>query len=723
MKRRIALFVFWMLLLALVPSRLAWAYIDPATTTYIIQVVTALVITLGVSLSIFVYRFQMIITNVRVWLHALRRRLSKQQKSISSGYSPSENKQDYSEISLTEEEALSVGLIDYPAPVRQTYPALASYDLGIASSEEAETVSDTSIETGRLKRVGKWLWEDQRSFKNRLSKATLISASVTMTYGIFNMFDSFITNKAQVIFTFTDVVGPILVFSLILFVTLSLMLICCKGRVFSFVICLTLSFLVCGYLQSTFLNSGIGQLLGAPIEWKDLGVARVLVNLLVWIAIFATIFFLGFSHHPKMRQLFKGILLFVPSLLIAVQLVALFTILPPADEWKGDQGSGAVTTLSREELFEVSTKSNIYIFLVDTMDEDFINMIVNDDPQFFDSLDGFTRFTNNISVYNMTYPSLIHLLTDVPFDASISADEYIEEAYTHRSFINDIKDQGYVSNIYTEKPHSFSEARQLEGIADNLGESVYSLKSWKIPLQLFRLSLLRSAPLSLKFVDILYPDLSYTSIGTLESGVIPYWSDDPLFFEELIDEGLKTVDEPHFIFYHLNGFHVPYNMDAKAQHVEGGVPEIEQFKGSFFILNEYFKQLKDHGLYKDATIIITGDHGLHNNYMEQNKPMLVGCFVKPAGEEGTPLRYSNAPVTILNIRATCVKAAGGDPTPWGQTYYEVAEDAVVERDYYSRFSDRRGNRFMAHYRITGDANNWNNWELIEMIPIIRENWL
>jgi hypothetical protein len=600
---------------------------------------------------------------------------------------------------------------------------LASYDFDIEPIDTTEAALDSPTQTSRLRRFGKWLWGDQRSFKNRLSKAALMAASVTMTYGIFTMFDSFITNKAQVIFTFADVVGPILVFSLILFSVLLLIFICCKGRVFDFAICLALSFLICGYLQNTFFNTGIGQLLGKPIGWEDLGIVPVLTNLLIWILIIATVFILGFIRRPRIQQLFKGLFLFVPSLLIVVQLVALFSILPPLGEWKGSHGIESVGTLSREDLFEVSSESNVFIFIVDTMGEEYINKVVEDDPQFFDNLDGFTRFTNNISIYNMTYPSVVHLLTDAPFDASISAREYIEKAYTRRSFVNDIRDQGYVCNIFTEKPLSFTDAEQLKGMADNLGESEYSLKTWKIPIQLFRLSLLRNAPLSLKFIDLLYPDLSYTSIGTLESGDIPYLSDDPLFYEELANKRLKTAQRPHFVFYHLNGFHVPYDMNSRAQHVEEGVSDIEQFKGSFFILNEYFKQLKELGLYKDATIIITGDHGRHVNYMALNTPMLVGCFVKPSGEEGTPLRYSNAPVTILNLRATCVEATGGDPTPWGQTFFQVPENSRIERNYYNRFADNKGRLFLAHYRIIGDAHDWNNWELVEMVPIIRENWM
>jgi hypothetical protein len=728
MKRRIFLLVLWMLLLTFVPSRPAWAYIDPATTTYIIQVITALVITLGVSLSIFVYRFQMIVTNLKVLLSMMGRRFSEQKKTTASDAGPSDRGQDNSTGPLTEEEALSACIIDCQIPARVTYPALASYsccDATVEANAESgseKPVAERTTGKGRIRAFGHWLWSDQRSFKNRLWKAALIAFAVTMTYGIFNMVDSLVTNKTQFSFTFADAIAPTFIFSLIMFVVLLLIFICCKGRVFDFAICLSLSFLICGYLQNIFFNTGIGELTGKPLDWESLGVPSVLINLLFWIAGFSVVFVLGFIHRPRIQQIFKGLLLFVPSLLIVVQAVALFSILPPTGEWKGSQGTGSVPALSREHLYEVSSNKNVLVFIIDMMDEDYINLLAEEDPHFFDNLDGFTRYTNNISVYNSTYPSIVNLLTDVPYDPNVTPEEYIERAYTHRSFLNDIQDRGYVCNLFIEKPHAYKKEIQLKGLADNLGESVYFLKTWKIPIQLFRLSLFKGFPLAFKSLPFLYPDISFWNMGDWKDGSMPYWSDDPLFYRGLATDGLEMTSEPHFVFYHLDGFHTPWNMNSRAEHIEEGVPGEEQFKGSFFILDEYFRQLKEYGLYKDATIIITGDHAQHTGHKALDKPMLVGLFAKPSGEEGTPLRYSNAPVSIQNLRATCVKASGGDPMPWGRTYYEISEDDSAERYYFNRFTDTNNNHFMARYRVVGDARDWANWELLEIVPIDNKNW-
>ena len=743
MKRRVFLLAFLVVLLTLVPATPALAYIDPATTTYIIQVATALIITLGVSLSIFFYRFQMVITNARVYLHALSRRFSRQKSEpVPSGPSP-EPFVDMSALQ-TEEEALAAGVIDYPVPVRKNYPAIACAPLAekviapttkaeaaeaAEPTEPAEPAEPTSKKAptkkglkALLKALGHWLWDDKRSFKNRLSKAALLSAAITMTYGLFNMLELLIANKGKFFFTFADAIGSVLVFSLIMFVILTLILISVRGRIFDLAVCMAFSFLVCGYLQNTFFNTGIGELTGQLLSWDYFGVQSVIINLSIWIIVLTVVLLLGLVRRPRIQQVFKWLFLFVPSLLIVVQAIALLSILPPIEEWQGGKKTASALVLSREDLYTVSAENNVIVIVVDTMDEAYVNQLTNEDPSFFDNLDGFVRFTNCVSVYSKTYPSMVNLFTNAPLDNSVPYDVYFENAYAQRSFLSDIREQGFISNLYVEKPHVYLEERQLEGLADNVKDGEFSLITWKIPLQLFRFSLIKELPLAFKGMDWLFPDMSYWGIGTWTSGSMPYWAEDPLFYKELKDKGLSTTDEPLFILIHMSGFHLPFTMDSKAQFVEGGVSPIEQYKGSFFIVNEYLSQLKELGLYKDATIIIIGDHAEHTGHMEIDRPMLIGCFVKPSGEEGTPLRYSNAPVSIQCLRATSVEAAGGDPTPWGRTFFEFGEDEVIERYYYHRYTDGSGKHYMSCYRIVGDANDWANWELFDLVLVDPKNW-
>ena len=741
MRKHLIFFGYWFLASLVVPSELAWGYIDPATTTYIIQVSTAIVVTVGVSLSIFLYRFQMIVTNLKVLAHALVRRLG----AVGLGGSPRRGRPGAgataagagaaagvgvgaaagagSAAPLTEAEALAAGLIDCPIPARENYAAVAPAPADTAAAATAAAPAPPLAD--RLKSWAAGLGHDERSPRDRLLVSVLLVSAVTMTYGIFNMFDSVITNRKLLFFTFPEIAGPILVFCLVMFAVLMGLLFVARGRVFDFLVCVGLSFLVCGYLQNTFFNTGLGQLMGQQLTWDDLRVSRVFGNLALWLGIFALVFWSGLTRREGVRRLFRKGLVSASALIIVVQAVALFSIIPLVRDWNPEHNDGIVEVLSRDGLYDVSSEENVIVIIIDMMDEEYVNLLVDLDPHIYDFMDGFTRFTNNMSVYNATFPSMVHIMTGVPLDLDMQSFDYIDYAYTHPSFIGDIRDQGYSCNIYTDKPYSYTRASQFEGLADNLNVSTYTLRVVKAPAQLFRLSLLKSAPLSLKPTFWLSSGiLGYGSIGKGGTGAEPYWAtEDVRFYAELTDERLNAVEGPRFSFIHLLGFHGPWRMTAQAQDAGRDVPGEEQFRGCFFILEEYFSQLKELGLYKDATIIVTGDHPEHTGSKVPDKPMLVGCFVKPSGEEGTPLRHNSAPVTFENLRATCVEAAGGDAASWGRTYFEIGEDEPGERHYYNRFTDADdGKHYMTDFLIIGDAREWDNWELVELIPFEANRW-
>ena len=751
----------------------AWAYIDPATTTYIIQVAAAIVITLGVSLSIFLYRFQIIITNIRVSLHALSRRLGKKRgvsaaaaaaatttttttTAAATTTAPAALPQDdgagsrgiqdtkgaertrklraareleagVARLFAAQQEALASGVIDYPIPVCENYLALAEtvvLDEAVRENNElAVTGSPKKRSTiDRLKAFGKWLWGDERTFKQRLLVSALIAAGLSMTYMLFPMLDSVITNITELPFALGDVIVPILFLGLAAFIILTLFLVAFRGFLFDLATCVALSFLICGYLQITFLNSNIGPLVGTPLEWKDLGLPSLLFNSLTWFIVFTLVVAFGLLRKVRARRYFKRFSLFTSSLIIAIQLVALFSILPSTinDKTFEDTGDGYVSRdlfLTRKGINEVSANKNVLVFIVDAFDQEFLNRILESDPGFFNNLDGFTFFPNNISIWNSTYPSVINYLTGVPFIPGTPYAVYPKSAYEQGTFITDIRSQGYSSNVYMEHTYCYSDGAHLSEVADNLQTVTYTLNMTTVVKQLIKLNLLKVSPHALKRLFWIYPNQFNYAIeetGPQESWI--YQSDDWRFYEE-ISEDLKVLDSPgHFSYYHLNGSHGPYLMDAQAQYVEDGTSVLEQTKGCFYLMNEFFKQMKDLGIYKDATIIITGDHPAHEMFTLLDTARPVGLFVKPSGSEGTSLQVNNAPVSIGNLAATCVQAAGGDTTRWGRTYFEVGENEEVIRYYNHRFTDTRSNYFTAVYRVIGDARDWNNWELISVTP-------
>jgi len=130
---------------------------------------------------------------------------------------------------------------------------------------------------------------------------------------------------------------------------------------------------------------------------------------------------------------------------------------------------------------------------------------------------------------------------------------------------------------------------------------------------------------------------------------------------------------------------------------------------------EYLDQLKRLGLYKNSTIVITGDHGSRRDDINPLESAIVtGLFVKPAGRAGEPLAFNSAPVSSDNLRPFIYEQAGLPYASLGKTYFEVPQNAENARYLYHRLkkTDKNPSRLLI-YEIKGDANRFENWTLIE----------
>ena len=221
---------------------------------------------------------------------------------------------------------------------------------------------------------------------------------------------------------------------------------------------------------------------------------------------------------------------------------------------------------------------------------------------------------------------------------------------------------------------------------------------------MLKLSGFRYAPMPLKRLFWLSPtEFADSVILTAEAS--PYLTNDFAFYSMLQTQRIKATDTPaSFRYYHLLGTHDPIMMDENALRSSTSTPA-RQGMGAFKIVYEYLDQLKELGLYDDATIIITGDHGLlHGD--DVYRPALTGLFVKPSGSYGKPLEYNDAPVSPAELLPTIMQGLFGDNEDFGPTYFDINEGDPVVREYISD---------LKYYRIDGDGRDFSNWTYLETI--------
>jgi hypothetical protein len=690
-KRRI-LIAYWALAALLLPC-MAYAYIDPATTTYIIQIITAIVITLGVTLGVLVYRMRMIAMKAKAHFLRLRVRAASAKNAANdkAGEGDSGAKHD----------AAGDDLPAYPIPVRESFPAVVTAEEYVAR----EPLAAPSAE----QQGGKWkrLVRDDRKFVRRVLSILPLSFALSFSFIIFACFDLYIANYGEMPFTFNEVTLPILETGAIAFLVITVVMMIFKGVLLDIIMSLAFAALIAGYLQATFLNKGLNQLTGEAMNWSA-HAGQTLINTGIWIAVLAAV--LAFRYFS--RTMWRRLCVILPLVIILVQGVALVsessTVNHTVEGAKQEQ-LDANLALTYAGIYEVGAKKNTIVFLLDKLDSQYVRDVKQSDPHFFDKLDGFTEFTNNITHYSSTFPSIINTLTGEMYYYDYNADTLSEKAYGKSSFFRDLKAQDYDLRLYLLKGYGYGAVSDFGVEIDNVNKVRYTFKKRVAMVKLLKLSAYRSAPMALKPSFEMLPTEMADAVDAIRDEYGEYRDDDVNFYNGLVKDKLQVTGDNSFIFYHMTGPHEPFTMNADAERVDRS-SAVEQTKGSFKIVYEYIDQLKALGLYENTTIIITGDHASNNGW-KIDHPYVTGLFVKPAGTKDGSLKSSNAPVAPENMRATAIAAAGIETSSYGPTYFNAPNTGDEVRQYI-QLRDPHNKIPLEEYEVVGDANDLANWHKI-----------
>ena len=676
-RRKIAL-IYWVLALAFFLPNATYAYIDPATTTYIIQIITALVVTVGVSLSIFLYRFKMISAKMKYSLYGL---FSRREKSTS------ETKKEVGE---------EYSLPSYAMAGTRTPPSEEDMRaLGEPTDIEILLPKETLTDPGR------------RNYTGRLKSALPVSLGLCLSFILISSLELIMQNSADIPFRPGVVLPDLIILTIVCFVLMSFVIPAFHGKPYDIIICIFLTVLIAGYIQGNYMNGVLGELNGEAIQW-DLYYVQFATSVATWSIILVCIILLMLYSKNAWRKL----IIFAPILLIIVQSVALTTLI---DDYKASGYQSfwdhVEENLTIEGLAQPAAEKNAIVFVLDRLDDDFCDEIEKNNPGFFaNELDGFTRFDDNISNYSGTFPAVATMLTGNRYMYDMPMHDYFDYAWANAKMMHELKEHDVDIRLYMDRGYAYDSAYQIREIANNTFKGNLEFNKRIALVKLLKLSGFRYAPMPMKSIFWLSPTEFNDSLDLTDSTAI-YITNDFAFYDNIVTNRLKPSDNSNtaFLYYHLLGAHGPLNMDENLMWIEEST-RVSQATGCFKIVFEYLQQLKELGLYEDATIIITGDHG---DFLgtDLHKPMHTALFVKPAGNIGTPLAYSHAPVSPDQLQATIMQGLFGDNAGFGPTYLEINEGDEVTRE--SAVEHWR-------YKITGDGRDFANWKLFGMFP---DDWM
>lgn len=526
---------------------------------------------------------------------------------------------------------------------------------------------------------------EQKSRKEKFNEMTfgakfkrIFLPVFALSYTLFIYFptDTFINNKADFDFTFQSYIFMMFGFAFLLSLAISFLLSALPWYFPKFN-CVIVAIMIAAYLQYLFFNGNLAVIMGDDFIGTDSLLTQT-VNLEIWIII---LFLFPIMHAYKpllMEKFIKYSSLFTIGL--ETVSIVLSLILSGGYAFEGNY-----IAIDGEEQYTVSKNENIIVFVMDAMDNAYLETIFSESPEYFEGYKDYTLYANTCSVYDATLLSLSQMFAGAEFDNTLSAEEWYTKAWNSKKanlFYEKFHKANYRINAYNFNAY---EVYNFKGKFDNYIFPIDSSQQVKIRfdhkkqfLCLSDYGLYRAVPLCFK---VFLNDYLYDTRAVIDSEEkITYYNDE---FNESLHLQLSKSDQNYFIIQHLSGTH-------KGSPSSQG-DYIEETKYILTMLNDFNNQLKKLGVYDNTTIIITSDHGEHNtpNYEKAALPVFM---IKEKNHHNEKMAISNAPIYHEDIMSTLLVAAGlynseTDAELFGPSIYDFDEDSVRVRTWYDRASD------------------------------------
>lgn len=531
------------------------------------------------------------------------------------------------------------------------------------------------------------------------------------TFVFFGPFEITIASGGSILIVPSEVISIMFPLCILLTIVSVFVLSFVRGKLFDIIICGFSYLLIGGYIQGNLVNESMGLLTGTSIEWNKLSVPMI-TGLCIWLFLLLVLIVGVYFDKNRCFMIIK----FISIALVIMQGVAL---VPLISNSISEDKFFAIESLyiSKEDMFLFSETDNTIVFLVDTLDYEFIDGVRVKTPEFFNSLDGFVEYTNVVPDFSNTRPGGASLLGNTKEAFTMPTKELYEKIFKEdqNNVFTGLQSAGYVSDVYA---NLFYLTNNSEGQIDK----IESIKKGKNPVnkkeminKLLDLSIYRYAPLAIKPFYWTHTDEINNNLRLNGDGCN---NNDETVFDLGIDE--ITLDQKkRFKFYHFTGSHEPYTLTDKGIRSDVETDAITQTKGCFEIIYRAIDKMKELGIYENASIIIAADHGFPEYPLTKAKR--VGVFYKESGKAEVPLEFNDTPVMLNNIPATILKASEAEYKYLGIPLDEVTTESYVNRIHRSVVHGQKESELYV-YSVGKDASNYDNWELLSKDFIEKSYW-
>ncbi len=489
---------------------------------------------------------------------------------------------------------------------------------------------------------------------------TMLAPAFLLSFTLFFVGPLDITNANQAYLTFAavDLLPTVIPMAVGCAAVLAALLAFVPGRAYRIAFAVVLGLAVLFYLQGMVLNGDLGTLDGTEFDWHEVE-TEAIRNLYIWLIALVVVILLGIFLPEEWLKM--GGIILCAALIFAQGSALLMTWVPKDRTTPNYQLTG-------EDQFTFSTDKNIIVITLDQVSPLIFEEALEADPELKPVFKDFVYYNNMSSVYSFTFPSMMFLYTHEYLDTTVPTTEAVYNAWHSEGaqhYYDVLHENNYEVNLYVEANYAALGCENMIGKADNIVEAGRLKMNITLFEQIMDMSLFRYMPTMLKNEFCVSTggivDLS-TYVGAKKMRI------NYDFLDSLEKEGLSLTDETNmYQWYHMQGAHFPYVVDENGYYVgEENTDRDKQLHGYLVALRAFFEELKEIGVYDDATIIVSADHGYFECFQ-------AAFLIKLPGQEFDEMPVTTAPVAQEDILPTILYLLGEDYSDYGTTVFDWNE--------------------------------------------------
>ena len=368
--------------------------------------------------------------------------------------------------------------------------------------------------------------------------------------------------------------------------------------------------LVAIYIQGNYLAGSLPSLDGSPIIWSSYKIETA-ISIGLWLIVIL----LSIYIYKKHKNIYKKIISYTSLGIFAMLLVSLISVLLTSKDLFKSKG---VLFSMNDNINNVSKGENFFILLIDCVDSVEFNKVLKENNK-ENIFDDFTYYPDTLSTYGFTRDSIPFILSGIWYEAETSYQDYYNYAFDNSKLFNLLKENNYDINVYDE---------ELQ-ILNNDTFDIKNVRNTNATVNVKSFLFQETKYLLFKYLP--YPLKRYSKIETLDynkcKNIYDENKDNVFNWSNLNNYNLldtvKFQKNNYFQFVHIEGGHLPYDLNEKMEKIENGSYD-DKILSTITFIEKYLNRLKEKDVFDNSKIIILSDHGYNDyEYVGRQNPVLL----------------------------------------------------------------------------------------------------